>query len=379
MQDGVRFAATEEELKASYRLRYKVYVEHMGRFKDMGDHALKELRDENDDYARAVIAISNGKPIGTLRLFWGRDKDFPPLMIDAYHLSPFLESVEQQQICIVERLMVDTTHRGTSATLRMYKEVMHFVLDHHIEAVLLNCEPHHLNSYLKLGFRPFTKTYSYPGIGLVIPMVLITGDYEHLKQVGSPFFMLTNEEDFSHCRYVKVLQNTISGQSSIVSHATSLKADFLKQVYDDVGPLLNKNKAIFNSLSEDEIERMIEKSHIIECKLGTHIIEKDNAAKTMFILLSGVLEILRDGQLQAVIYPGDVIGEVSFFLHVPRTASIVAATDNVKLLSLDEALMSRLLKSDYALANKILMNICRGLCSRVMGVELHQVENLLEC
>ena len=45
MKDGVRFSATEQELKASYQLRYKVYVEHMGRFKDMGDHELKELRD----------------------------------------------------------------------------------------------------------------------------------------------------------------------------------------------------------------------------------------------------------------------------------------------------------------------------------------------
>ena len=104
-----------------------------------------------------------------------------------------------------------------------------------------------------------------------------------------------------------------------------------------------------------------------------HIIQKDNAAKTMFILLSGILEILRDGQLQAVIYPGDVIGEISFFLHVPRTADIIAATENVKLLSLDEASLSRLLKYDHTLANKILMNICRNLCTRVMGTEIQQL------
>jgi len=95
----------------------------------------------------------------------------------------------------------------------------------------------------------------------------------------------------------------------------------------------------------------------------------------MFILLSGILEILRDGQLQAVIYPGDVIGEISFFLHVPRTADIIAATDNVKLLSLDEASLSRLLKYDHTLANKILMNICRNLCTRVMGTEIQQLSS----
>ena len=375
MQDGVRFSATEQEFNASYQLRYKVYVEQMGRFKDMGNHELKELKDEHDDYARSIIAIKDGVAIGTLRLFWGQDKNFSPWLIDAYHLSLFLKELDPQQICIVERLMVDLCHRGGSATLRMYKEVMTFVLDHHIEAVLLNCEPHHLNSYLKLGFKPFTEIYSYPGIGLVIPMVLITGDYEHLKRIGSPFYILTKEEDFSHCRLVGVLQNTIAQQTSIVSQSTSGKAAFLKQIYENAGPLLTTEAKIFNTLNDDEIERILEKSHIIECKQGTHIIEKDNTAKTMFILLSGILEILRDGHLQAVIYPGDVIGEISFFLHVPRTADIVAATDNVKLLSLDEASMSRLLKIDHTLANKILINICRNLCTRVMGVEIQQLNN----
>ena len=375
MQDGVRFSATEQEFNASYQLRYKVYVEQMGRFKDMGNHELKELKDEHDDYARSIIAIKDGVAIGTLRLFWGQDKNFSPWLIDAYHLSLFLKELDPQQICIVERLMVDLCHRGGSATLRMYKEVMHFVLDHHIEAVLLNCEPHHLNSYLKLGFKPFAEIYSYPGIGLVIPMVLITGDYEHLKRIGSPFYLLTREEDFSHCRLVSVLQNTIAQQTSIVSQSTSGKAAFLKQIYENAGPLLTTEAKIFNTLNDDEIERILEKSHIIECKQGTHIIEKDNTAKTMFILLSGILEILRDGHLQAVIYPGDVIGEISFFLHVPRTADIVAATDNVKLLSLDEASMSRLLKIDHTLANKILINICRNLCTRVMGVEIQQLNN----
>ncbi|MDO9047763.1 MAG: GNAT family N-acetyltransferase [Methylobacter sp.] len=367
MQDGVRFATTEEELKASYQLRYRVYVECMGRLKDQSNHELKELRDEYDDHARAVIAVKNGETIGTLRLFWGEDKPFTQTLTEAYHLSPFLEKLEQQQICIVERLMVNEQHRGSSVTLRMYKEVMHFVLDNKIEAVLLDCEPHHLNSYLKLGFRPFTNPYSYPGIGLVIPMALITGDYEHLIRSGSPFAVLTREEDLSHCRYVNELQDIIGCHLNIVSQSTTDKTDFLKQIHIDFNKLPNKNPRIFDSFSKDEIERVIERSHIIVCKEGTHIIEKDNAATTMFILLSGFVHVLRDGQLQAIISPGDIIGEIAFFLHVPRTATLVAASDDVSLLSLDEASMSRLLKFDNEIANKILVNICRELCSRVVG------------
>jgi len=370
MQDGVRFAETDEELRASYQMRYKVYVECMGRFKDKADHECKELRDEYDEVARAVIAVKNGEPIGTLRLFWGGDAPFSPSLIEAYHLIPFLELLDEKQICIVERLMVDEKHRGSTATLRMYKEVMHFVLEHQAEVVLLDCEPHHLNSYLKLGFRPFAETYSYPGVGLSVPMVLVTGDYEHLKRVGSPFGLLTRKEDLSHCQHTEQILEKIGLGAKVVSQESCSPRDFLKQIYADTKLLQNTKPKIFDNLSEDEVQRVIEKSHIIECTLGDHIIEKDNAAKTIFVLLSGIVEVKRDGELQAIISPGEVIGEIAFFLHMPRSASIIAATEDVRVLSLDEASMSRLLKFESELANKVLINLCKGLCYRVIsGVE----------
>jgi len=374
MEDGVRFVETEEELKASFKLRYKVYVECMGRLKDKGDHLQKELRDSYDDTARAAIAIKNGVAIGTLRLFWGGDAKFQQSLIEAYHLSPFVGLLQENQICIVERLMVDEDHRGSTTTLRMYKEVMHFVLDNHVEAVFLDCEPHHLNSYLKLGFRPFTETYTYPGIGLVIPMVLITGDYDHLKKIGSPFGMLTREEDLSHCVHTQALLEKIDHTSNVVSQTSSVQGDFLNQIYADAKLLSSAKPKIFDELDEDEIKRVIEKSHIIECKLSDHIIEKNNAAKTIFVLLSGVVEVRRGKELQAVISPGETIGEIAYFLKVPRSASIIAATNDVRVLSLDEASMSRLLKYESVLANKILMNLCRTLCFRVIsGVETSEL------
>lgn len=370
MQDGVRFAVTEEDNRASFRLRYQIYVKSMGRLKDKGDHENQELRDEYDKTARAVIAIQNGEPIGTLRLFWGGDVEFTDSLIEAYSIAPFLGVLSQDQICIVERLMVTEEHRGSNVTLRMYKEVMNFVLKNRAEIVLLDCEPHHLNSYLKLGFRPFTTPYTYPGIGLVIPMALIVGDYEYLKQIGSPFAMLTKPEDLAYCRSVDALSHIIANKSNVHSLTVSNTAQFLEEIRV-LSPgkkwTFNTTPSLFDSLEESEIERIIQKSHIISCKKGNHIIEKDNSAKTMFILLSGHVAVEKNGQMIAMVSPGEVIGEIAFFLGVPRTASIVAATDDVKVLSLDERGLSRLLKHEGQLANKVLMNMCRGLCSRILS------------
>lgn len=257
MKDGVRFAATCEELKATYQLRYKVYVEGMGRLGDKADHNLKELHDEYDQTARALIAIKDGIPAGTLRLFWGGDASFSSSMIEAYHLTPFLKQLEQNQICIVERLMVREKHRGSITALRMYKEVMHFVLDHKAEVVLLDCESHHLNSYLKLGFRPFTETYTYPGIGPVIPMALITGDYEHLKHIGSPFAQLLKEEDIGHCRYVGQMQELLELESEAAKHSMSKKVAYFHHYYTLRNKLRNKAPKIFDNRLEIKLSAYV--------------------------------------------------------------------------------------------------------------------------
>lgn len=365
MQDGVRFAETEEDLRASYQLRYKVYVEGMGRLKDKGDHERKELRDDHDNFARAIVVIKDGVAIGTLRLFWGGDAPFNKTLIEAYHLSQFLEILTDREICIIERLMVDEKHRGSAVALQMYKLVWDFSIKQHIEAGFLDCEPHHLNSYLKLGFRPFAKTYSYPGIGLVIPMMYIPGDYEHLKQVGSPFSLLTKDGGYKH---TAALLDIIKDSPGVTIKNEVNNERYLDEIYADKHLLSNDKPKLFDGLSEAEIDRLIEKSVIITCNKNDHIIETQNAARTMFVVLSGHVEVrLPNGNLLAAVTPGEVIGEIAYFLHKPRTASIIAAEDNVKILSLDEPSMSRLLKFEPQLASKFLLNICKSLCNRVIS------------
>jgi len=209
MKKGVRFAKSDSELRACYQLRHKIYVEGMGRFVDKGNHTLKELEDDLDKNARAIIAVKKDTAIGTLRLFWGGDSSFTQEQATAYHLSTFKPLLKEDKICIAERLMIDDKHRGSMTALRMYKEVMDFVLKQQIEVVLLDCEIHHLKAYLKLGFKPFSKQYNYPGVGPVIPMALVVGDYQHLQKIGSPFATLLPEEALKYCKYSKILKDTI--------------------------------------------------------------------------------------------------------------------------------------------------------------------------
>jgi hypothetical protein len=223
LKDGVRFAETKAEFRASYQLRHKIYVEGMNRFSDKSNHELKELQDEHDKNARAIVAIKKNKTIGTLRIFWGGDTHFTQEHEKTYHISKFTSLLQAKKICIVERLMVENNARGSLTILRMYQEVMNFVLKNRVEVVLLNCEQHHMNSYLKLGFRPFAQQTMYPGIGPVTPMALVVGDYKYLQSIGSSFSQLINEENLNHCHHVESLKNIIDHDTKSDSKSSSDK------------------------------------------------------------------------------------------------------------------------------------------------------------
>lgn len=213
MDDGIRFASTNEELHAAYNLRYRVYVESMGRFADKCDHDKKELKDAYDDYGRILIAVRKGQVVGTLRLLWGGDKTFDRSQEAIYDLPPFLNILSSDKICIVERLILDESRRGSAMMLKMLNAVMHFVFEQGIELLLINAESKHQASYEKLGCLPFTKRRMYPGIGPTTPMALNVGDLDHLREISSPFALLATPNDLAYCQHTQQLKAIIAHEA----------------------------------------------------------------------------------------------------------------------------------------------------------------------
>lgn len=209
MIDGVRFASTPEEIKASYQLRYQIYIEEMGRLREKGDSSVGELRDLYDESAKTVVAIKNNKAIGTLRILWGGDTDFDDNLIKTYNISPFFKDLKKSEICIVERLMVDKDYRGSSTMLRLYKETLRFIIDNKIELLLLASVPSQANHYQKLGGHVFAKPYLYSGIGPTLPIAQAMGDYDYMQDIRSPFAMLTKHSDWQHFEKVETINQII--------------------------------------------------------------------------------------------------------------------------------------------------------------------------
>ena len=61
-----------------------------------------------------------------------------------------------------------------------------------------------------------------------------------------------------------------------------------------------------------------------------------------------------------------MLGEIGFLLDSPRSADVYAQSEGVRILSLDERILRRLIEADPAASAKILLNLSRILCLRLL-------------
>ena len=70
MNVTMRFASTDADRAAAYRMRYELYVTGQGLFADEADHERRWLIDEDDRHAHLILAECRGQIIGSVRINW---------------------------------------------------------------------------------------------------------------------------------------------------------------------------------------------------------------------------------------------------------------------------------------------------------------------
>jgi len=122
----------------------------------------------------------------------------------------------------------------------------------------------------------------------------------------------------------------------------------------------------FAGFDPSETRECISRSNIIECASGDRVLKQGGSSHNLFLVLDGTLEVRHRGRLTNVLGPGDVFGEMAFLLDLPRQSDIYAATAGVRILSLSDGTLHKLMAEEPTLAAKLLLNISRMLCGRLI-------------
>ena len=364
LRSGVHMAETEEEKRAVYRFRYDIYVEEMGRYAGIADHENRLLVEPEDETARIFYAAEDGEIVATSRFSWGGDAPFTERLIEHYQLAPFLAELPQDTMAVGERGMVAPRLRGSDIFRKLGQGSREWVGRHRVQLIFGACEPHLLSRYLGQGCRTFArKNINSADAGYLIPIVTVVEDIEYLRRIGSAEAETALDRG-RDARIPKCVEWLVDS-GGVTSQRLTPSAAYTREVQDAIAELAESRLSALDGLSEEEAERALGKSNIIQCSAGDRVLKKGGVARNMFVVLEGTLEVRDDGELVRVLSPGDIFGEMAFLLGRPRAADVYAATDG-RILSLSEGTLRKTIERDSETAAHLLLNISKMLCYRVL-------------
>ena len=353
-------AETAAELEEVFAFRYTVYVEEMGRYQDTADHANRRLAESEDEHSWIFFAREGDEVVATGRLTWGGDH-FSERQIRQYSLAPFLDELPAELMAVGERLMVATKYRGTGLVDDLIGRSNDLVGGgHDVRVVFGACEPHLLSLYLGMGHRTYAdKNINSAEAGYLIPLVNFPQGVDALLGVGAT----PGDEAPVLPRCFDAI---LSGGGAVMSPLLLASGEYRAEVHEALVQLEHEGISAFDGFADDEEERCLARSNIIECDAGDQVLKKGGAARNVFVVLGGTLEVRDDERVVAVLSRGDVFGEMAFLLERPRGLDIYAATDAARVLSLSEGTLRKMIAEDAVVAAKLLLNISKMLCARLI-------------
>lgn len=124
---------------------------------------------------------------------------------------------------------------------------------------------------------------------------------------------------------------------------------------------------LFKGFTVDGANRLLKSGEVKECRADEVLFKESDNADSVFLLLTGKLEVfIKRGDQDVVLTetnPGTVLGELAVLCGIPRSASVRAQTDSAVLEWSDEAFRTLLLRDPH-LSQRIFSQILRTLVDK---------------
>ncbi len=356
MNIEIKMAATEADREAIYRLRYEIYVEEMHIFGAVADHERKMLIDPNDADARLMYALVDGEFAGTLRLNLGKDAPFSQEFEETYNFERFRPAATDAQMMAITRFMVKEKFRGSPVSYYMIEECARIGIREGIEVAFCDCQPHLIRYYQRIGFQGYEcEVYNDPEFGIMVPHAFVFGDAGYLKSIRSPVYPIIEAGPEYPDKGRKI--NELMGRTNVRGIEAAETSE--NNVYD---------VPFFEGFETSDAKKITSRGYVFDVKPGDRVIRQGQTARTVFVVLSGSLEVCNDQGFCTAAHPGDVVGESAFLLNSRRIADVYAGDEGARMLSLDESRLQRLVNKPTPLAAMLLLNLSKALARKMAAM-----------
>jgi Cyclic nucleotide-binding domain len=345
-----RLAISAEEIHAVERFRYEIYVDELYRYGGRADHEQRRLADPEDDTSWVWYATEGNEILASVRITLG-GHGFSARQIDQYHLATFLDELPPGLLAVGERLMIRPSRRNGDVLQSMSTVIDPFHRRFGVQVMFGACEPHLMSSYCAMNApRPYSeRNINHPDAGYLIPTITLLDGPEPLRAATGGILPRCIEE---------VLSTTGAIRSPFLEDPDQYQADLLLAI-DAIG------HSVFDGLAPDEVAACTMRSIVIGCAEGDRILRRGGAARNVYVVLDGALEVRDSGQRVAGLGPGDVFGETAFLLHCPRTFDVDVQKGGTRLLAISERTLRHLTADSPTAAAKVFANLATLLSSRL--------------
>ncbi|MCB1786526.1 MAG: cyclic nucleotide-binding domain-containing protein [Chromatiaceae bacterium] len=234
-----------------------------------------------------------------------------------------------------------------------------------MELAFIECLPHLIPLYQKLGFRRVGPGFYRDDSGVLSPMCLVVRDLAYLKERRSPLYA-TARQLFGEALPPSWLEALFPDGEPGDDTAAAIERWSEAHGVLSTGEL--HAQTVLGGFSADELQRVIERGVVIDCSAGERLILSGSGHRNLYIVLEGSCEVRLDGRSLGVVAAGDVVGEMAWLLDSQRTADVVATSDRVRVLSLTDADLDRMVASGSREAIKFLLNLSRVLGRRLLAL-----------
>lgn len=361
----LRIATTDEDRAAVYRLRYELYVEQQGLFLDQADHENRWLRDGYDESSTIILAEDDGRCVGTSRMSFGAETEFSEASKEDYDFARFDDLLEPADFSVITRLMVLPAYRGGDLGTRLFAESFRLAAEKGAELVLGSCELHLINYYWPLGFRPFGQLSNHPTNGVLVRIAAVLGDLEHVRNMDSPVTEALARRRRSNENVPAILER-LADSPALLSEARLGSEAFQGELNGRLGE--SAACELFAELTAEQKAQLLRKSHLLRCAPGDALFYDGQASRTLYILLSGSLEI-RDPATgkQHLERAGALVGEVALLGSARRLGNVVTGSEGASVLALNDRTLRDLIAERSQLTAFFLLYAARELSQKMLA------------